>query len=116
MLKYGANVEGSGDLQEWYLRVVNERVNQHFYDINQHAKLQWLTCTTVSPGMGNQRHYWLSVPKQTSNARAEKFLAEQYPLLSDEEIELMAKINTKQQLTELARDLGYSDKDIAAKL
>ena len=34
MLKYAASVDGSRDLQEWYLRATNERVNQYFFDFS----------------------------------------------------------------------------------
>ena len=117
MLKYGANVEGSADLQEWYLRVVNDRVNQNFFELGQHPKLQWLLCTTVSPDMGTQRHYWLNPRKETNKtARAEKFLAAEFPHLSDSEVELMASINTREQLVDMARGLGWDDREISAKL
>lgn len=115
MLKYGANVEGPPILQEWYLRAHNERVNQNFFDIGTHPKLQWLMCTTVSPNMGNQRHYWLA-PKKQSQTKAVKFLEKHFPLLSDRELEMMADINTRQQLVEMARDLGYDDKQIKDEL
>ena len=34
MMKYSANVEGSSDLQAWYLMASNERVNINFFDFN----------------------------------------------------------------------------------
>ena len=30
LMKYGANVEGSVELQEWYLRAINEYVNVYY--------------------------------------------------------------------------------------
>ncbi len=57
MLRYGASVGGSQDLQAYYLMAANERVNKNFFDLNKHPKLQWLSCTTVSPNMGKQFHY-----------------------------------------------------------
>lgn len=60
MLKYSASVEGNPDLQAYYLMATNENVNKHFFDLKQHPELQWLCCTTVSPGMGKQRHYWFN--------------------------------------------------------
>ena len=66
LLKYGANIEGSFELQEWYLRAVNEYVNINFFILNKHPKLQWLALTAVSPNFGNQRHYWLNSKKKSS--------------------------------------------------
>lgn len=114
MLKYGASVEGSMDLQEWYLRSLNERANANFFDLGRHPKLQWLICTTVSPGMGSQRHYWLASQKQDN--KGIKFLAKHFPHLKQDELELMNMINSKDQLRDMARALGYSDQDIKREL
>lgn len=116
MLRYGASVGGSADLQSYYLLATNERVNRWFFDLNRHPKLQWLCCTTVSPGMGTQRHYWQASKKTESNNKVIKFLAAVYPNLKDDEIKLMAEINDKRDLTDLARSLGWDDRRIKAEL
>ena len=117
MLRYGASVTGSADMQAYYLLATNERVNKNFFDLGtKHTKLQWLTCTTVSPDMGNQFHYWLANKKQESNSKAVKFLSKHFPHLKDDEIELMAAINDKRDLADLARELGYDDKSIKSEL
>ena len=42
MIRYGSSVQGSRDLQEFYLISTNERLNKQFFNINRHPKLQWL--------------------------------------------------------------------------
>lgn len=119
MLKWGANVEGSTELQEWYLRAHNDRVNCNFFDLGRHPKLQWLMCTTTSPGLGTKKHYWLKIKKDEGRGdfrRACKFLENLYPHLNPEEIELMANLNTVEQLQALARNLGWDDKQIKNEL
>jgi len=118
MMKYSANVEGMADLQEWYLRASNERVNQNFFDLGHHPKLQWLLCTTVSPGMGQQRHYWLSVKKKESanSAKVVKFLTKVYPSMKTDEIELLAEVNALSDIKAMAKDMGMSDQDIKKEL
>jgi len=117
MLKYGGNVNGSYDMQAWYLRAHNERVNMNFFDLGKHPKLQWLACTTVSPELGPQNHYWLSsVKKQPGINKIHKFLSKVYPTMKKADVELMAQLNTLADLKELARDLGYDDKQIKAEL
>jgi hypothetical protein len=116
MLRYGASVEGSAELQEWYLRATNERVNVNFFDIGRHPKLQWLLCTSVGPGMGRQRHYWLSTKKKEGNNKASKFLAKLYPNMKSDEIELLAKINDNNDIKAFARSMGMEDKDIKKEL
>lgn len=119
MIRYGATVNGSADLQAYYLMSCNERLNKNFFDINttQHKKLQWLLATTVSPGMGNQYHQWLAAKKrETGNNKAKKFLRELRPELSEDEIALLSEINTKDDLKQHARNLGWDDKRIKSDL
>ncbi len=116
MLKYGANVSGSEDMQAYYLMATNERVNKHFFDLGKHPKLQWLSCTTVSPQMGNQFHYWLKGKKKEGDNKSQKFLAKLYPTMKSDEINLMAQINDKRDIADMARNLGLDDKSIKAEL
>jgi hypothetical protein len=118
MMKYSANVEGGKDFQEWYLRASNERVNMNFFDLGKHPKLQWLLCTSVSPGMGNQRHYWLSAKKKegNNNSKVAKFLTRINPAMKLDEIDLLADMTTLKEAKELAKSLGMSDADIKKEL
>ena len=117
ILRWGASVAGSSDLQAYYLRAMNERVNKNFFDISTttHNKLQWLSCTTVSPGMGQQHHYWLGAKKKETGGispKIIKFLEGLYPTMKDDEILLFAKLNDKAAFKELAMKQGMTDKDI----
>lgn len=118
LLKYGANVEGSIELQEWYLRATNEYVNVNFFDLNKHPKLQWLSLTTVSPNFGKQRHYWLNAKKKSAgnSSKKIKFLLKLYPHYKLKDIEMLAELNTDQDLINLAINLGMSDSDIKKEL
>ena len=111
MIRYGSSVLGSRDLQEFYLIATNERFNKHFFNINRHPKLQWLSATTVSPGMGTQRHQWIAPKKKEPGAGGiKKQLAELYPHLKDDELELMSKINTKKDIDAYLKQLGQETK------
>ena len=117
IMRYAASVEGGPDIQEWYLRVTNERINANFFDLGKHPKLQWLLCTTVSPAMGQQRHYWqASKKKEGSNSKALKFLTKLYPHLRSDELELLTELNDAKELKALAKTMGMSDSDIKKDL
>lgn len=107
MIRWGSAVQGSRDLQEFYLIATNERFNKNFFAINRHPKLQWLAATTVSPDMGTHRHQWIAPRKKEAGVTGiRKQLAELYPHLKDDEIELMAKINTKKDIDAYMKELG----------
>jgi hypothetical protein len=95
MIRWGSSVQGAAELQHYYLQSSNHYVNKHFFAINRHPKLQWLCATAISPGLGTHRHQWIAPKKKEAGASGiRKQLAELYPHLKDDEIELMSKINT----------------------
>ena len=109
MIRYGSSVSGGRDLQEFYLIATNERLNKKFFAVNtaQHKKLQWLMATTVSPGLGNFRHNWIAPKKKEPGAGSmRKQLADLFPHLKDDEIDLLAQITTKKELDIYLRELG----------
>ena len=109
MIRYGSSVSGSRDLQEFYLIATNERLNKKFFAVNttQHKKLQWLMATTVSPGLGNFRHNWIAPKKKEPGAGSmRKQLADLFPHLRDDEIDLLAQITTKKEIDTYLRELG----------
>lgn len=98
MLRYSASVEGSTDLQAYYLIATNENVNKNFFELGKkHDELQWLTCTTVSPGMGKQRHYWHGAPARSKSERyLDRLIArvqEKLPDWKASDVELWVRIN-----------------------
>lgn len=118
MIRYGSTVSGGADLQAYYLMSCNERLNKHFFDVNtaQHKKLQWLLATTVSPGMGNQFHQWIAPKKKTTDNKNMNFLRDLYPHLKEDEIKLMSELNTKDELKDYARGLGWEERTIKKEL
>jgi hypothetical protein len=61
--------------------------------------------------LGTQRHQWIAPKKKEAGASGiKKQLAELYPTLKDDEIELMAKINTKKDIDEYLKASGQETK------
>ncbi len=118
MIRWGSSVQGSSDLQEWYLRSVNERLNKDFFELSRHPKFQWMLATTVSPGLGPQRHFWQSTKKREgrSNSKVLKFLSNKFPEMKQDELELLSELHTDKEVRQWARDLGMSDQDIKREL
>lgn len=110
MVRWGSSVHGSRDLQEFYVIATNERLNKHFFAVNRHPKLQWLMATTVSPGMGTQRHQWIAPKKKEAGANeVKKQLMEMYPNMKMADVDVLAAITTRQELKQHLRDHGQSN-------
>lgn len=107
MIRWGSSVEGSRELQEFYLIATNERLNKHFFSMSRHPKLQWLMATSVSPGLGTHRHNWISQKKKEPGAGSiKKQLADLFPHLKDDEVDVLASVTTKKELDQYLKDLG----------
>jgi len=107
MIRWGSAVQGSSELQEFYLIATNERLNKHFFAINRHPKLQWLCATTVSPNMGTHRHQWIAPKKKEGSTSAiRKQLADLFLDMKNDELDLMAKITSKKELDAYLQQLG----------
>jgi hypothetical protein len=111
MIRWGSSVEGSRDLQEFYVIACNERLNKHFFDVSRHPKLQWLLATTVSPGLGTPRHPWIAPKKKEAGLSAKrKALQEIFPHYKDDEIDVMAEITTQKEIDAYNREAGRDKK------
>jgi len=115
MIRWGSSVQGSAELQQYYLLSCNENLNKHFFDLAKYPELQWLAATTVSPGMGTFRHDWIKQKKRDSgNNKIVKFLRQVYLNYKEDELELLVQINDADDIKQLAREHGMSDKEIKA--
>jgi hypothetical protein len=111
MVRWSSGVQGSQELQEYYVQSCNHYLNKNFFAVSRHPKLQWLMATAVSPGMGSHKHQWISPKKKEPGGNAiRKKLAELFLELKDDELDLLAAITTKQELDQYIRDLGNDAK------
>lgn len=112
MIRWGSSVQGSRDLQEFYVIATNERLNKHFFSVNRHPKLQWLMATTVSPGMGTHRHQWIAPKKKEAGSNeVKKTLMALYPNMKMSDIEVLASMIDRKELKDHLREHGAPDKD-----
>jgi hypothetical protein len=111
MIRWGSAVEGSRELQEFYVIATNERLNKHFFNVSKHPRLQWLMATTVSPNMGTPRHPWIAPRKKEAGLSAKrKALMAMYPTYKDDEIDVMAQITTQKEIDAYNRAAGADKK------
>jgi hypothetical protein len=111
MIRWGSAVEGSRELQEFYVISTNERLNKHFFDVSRHPKLQWLMATSVSPDIGTPRHPWIAPKMKEAGLSAKrKALMEIYPDYKDDEIDVMAQITSQKEIDTYHRASGKDKK------
>ena len=107
MIRWGSSVQGSQELQEFYVVATNERLNKHFFTVNRHPKLQWLMATSVSPDMGTHRHQWISPKKKDGASNStQKQLSQLFPTMKSQDIATLSEFVTKKELEQYIKDLG----------
>ena len=110
MIRWGSSVQGSRDLQEFYVISTNERLNKHFFAINRLPQLQWLCASSVSPGMGAHRHQWISPKKKDENSAnagtKKKQLMTIFPNMKGSDAEAMSKLVSQKEIDLYLRELG----------
>ena len=106
--RYMSIVKGSQDLHAYYLMATNQRVNVNYFALNKHPKLVWQLLCTVSPGMGKQFHQWIGHKKKKSGKSSEvrKKLAEIYPNMKQDELDLLASITTTKDIKTYLTESG----------
>ena len=110
MMRYCSSVQGRDAAN--YICLTNELVNFQFMEVSKHPELQWLLLSACGTGK-IQFHPYLKPPnaKKKKNQISE-FLYQLYPNCKPEDIELMIKLNSNEELKALAYDYGYDDKTI----
>ena len=71
--------------------------------------------TSMCGGEQGPFHPWLGSKKNTGDNAKQKLLTQLYENMKSDDIDLLADINDKKELKELARDLGNDDKQIKLK-
>lgn len=107
MIRWSSTVQGTQELQEYYVQSCNHYLNKHFFTVNRHPQLQWLMSTAVSPGTGSHMHPWIAPKKKDKgNTDVKKMLMKLYPNMKMDEVELMSRLNTKKELAAQLKDMG----------
>jgi hypothetical protein len=92
--------------------MTNELVNRDYSEVSKHPELQWLLLSACGVGKV-QFHPYLKPPNaKKKKDKVSNFVAEIFPHIKNDEIELLLSINSKSELKELAKAHGYNDKSI----
>jgi hypothetical protein len=112
--RYISNVKGQNrETQEHFVLSVNEYFNKHWNTLQKHPKLLWqLLCMCSHESRKVFFHEWIGFKKKKGDTKRLKFLLQVYPSRKQDELEMLAELMELKDFKDLAKDLGYSDKEI----
>ena len=111
--RYASSVQGNREAQELAIFKTNEYYNKHYNTIRKESKLLWmLLCLTANDKKSLRFHKWLGLKYGKSSSKIINLLGSIYPNAKNEELEMLASMNTKKDLKELGIQHGYDEKEL----
>lgn len=108
-MRYASSAKGTDAYH--YLLMVNDIVNVEFSTLKKHPELQWKLLATC--GIGHTTfHPFIPPGGKRKKSGLHKFLMKMYPTMNHSELDLLVSINDEESIKELAKDHGYSEKEI----
>ena len=104
--RYASSVAGKREKQELAVLKTNEYYNKNYMVISNHHELQWqLLCLCGNTGK-IEFHKWQGLKSNVTNVttKFEKILTKIYPERKADEIELLAKLSTEEEIKQLIED------------
>lgn len=112
--RYISSVSGGYEKQALAVFKVNEYYNKNWAVLGaNHPKLQWqLLCVAGKTGK-KEFHPWIGLKKKKDDSnKAVKILSQIYPNMKLDEVETLARISTKNEIKQLAKEHGYEKVDL----
>ena len=114
--RYVSAIKGKTEDKQLQIFQTNQYYNKNFFTLSsKHKKLLWyLLCMTANTSKSIRYHEWIGYKQKVSNstAKAIKFLEKLYPTKKQDELKLLATINTTKELKQLAEDMGMPKEQI----
>ena len=113
--RYVSAIKGKTEDKQLQIFKTNQYYNKNFFTLSKHKKLLWyLLCMTANTSKNIRYHEWIGYKHKVSNstAKALKFLEKLYPTKKQDELKLLATINTTKELKQLAEDMGMTKEQI----
>jgi hypothetical protein len=115
-------MSAAGNQYAGQLYTVNETVNkrsslltsnktENSLTTGRHKELQWMLLAITGTGR-KEFHKLPATPKGIKKTPLVEVLVSRYPLMKDDDIELLLELNTNDEIKSFLKDNGYDDKTI----
>ena len=110
LMRYISNPYGDRDIQEWFIEMTNETVNKNHWSLSKdHKPLLWKLYAVIGAGVKTNFQYLASGKKEKVD-KVGKLLAELYPLMKLEDINIWANLMSDEDKKELFDKIGFDKK------
>jgi hypothetical protein len=109
--RWVSSVDGSPEVQEYFIQAINERVNINMKELKNHPELSWMLLASCGIRKAYRRS-WIGASKGIKKDKISDFIAELYPSAGEQEIELMRVINNEEELKQVAEQMNLNRSEI----
>ena len=111
LMRFVSNVQGSQDVQEWFIETTNELVNKNHWDLSKnHKALLWKLYAATGIGTKYYHPYLALNLKKDKGSKIGNLLADLYPNMKLAEVEMLADMMDKEDIKELLDNFGFDKK------
>lgn len=112
--RYMSSAKGSLETVAMAVLMTNEYYNKNWNSLGtRHPKLQWQILCMLNESKSSQFHKYINLKRKADgSSKVAKLLMKLYPNKKLDEVNLLAKISTRQEIKELAKSHGLEEKDI----
>ena len=108
-MRWASSVKGANSAS--YLMLVNEFTNVDFNTLKKHPQLQLQLLQIAGTGKP-EFHEWIAPAKTGMKNKLLEWLSNEYPEYNEDELELFAKSNSKEDLIDRMEQEGMTKKEI----
>jgi len=87
------------------------KLSRNTEEKNKHKELQWMLLAICGTGR-KERHVWPTAAKGKKKSLLEEALVSFFPLMKDDELDMLQQINTKEDFEQFFKDNAFDDKAI----
>lgn len=95
----------------YYIFMVNELVNQNFWELSKHPELQWKLLTACVLG-GSPKHQWIPLNRKPQTTKVEDVFLEMNPTLNRMELDMVLERTSADEFKDLLKGMGWPDDEI----
>lgn len=110
-MRWLSAVPDNSPMKDWYIIMVNDIVNWHFWDLQQHPELQWKLMAAAGCGQ-KQFHNWIPMPKRKKIGKIAEYLLKWYPSYNDQELAIIMSGMDRDGFEQFVKSTGADDKEI----
>lgn len=112
--RYISSVKGPLTATAMAVLATNEYYNKNWNILaTRHPKLQWQILCMINESRKPQFHKYINLKRTAdSNSKTVKFLMKLFPDKKLDEVQLLARISTKEEIREYAKANGFEEKNI----